>query len=302
MRLQDLEAYVEIAEWGSLTEAARALGMSQPALSRILRDLEREMGVRLLSRTGRGIELLAPGERFLRFARTALSGFEEARADIAAMAPGATEHLRISVPMGVGALIAPPIQRAFALRLPQLNVDVFEERTSQLSDAALQRRYDISLAFRFDGEPDTGLPLFIEAMAAVGRAGLVGPDAQPITLAEAAELPLMLPPMTRFRAMVNAAFAKIGRSPQVVRELESSGAMLAFALEGEGVAILPYSNLAAMVERDELSVRPIVDPPITRILKLLSREPTPHRAAREARTVLADTLRIIGKSAGWAEL
>jgi LysR family nitrogen assimilation transcriptional regulator len=302
MRFQDLEAFVEIVECGSLTEAARALDISQPALSRILRDLESSMGARLLARTGRGIELLPAGERFLDFARTTLDGLGAARGDIAALAPGAMEPLRISVPMGVAYLIAPPIVRAFALRLPALNVDVFEERTSQLSDAALQRRYDMSLAFTFDGETGEGQPLFIEAMAAIGRADLVGPDAVPISLADAADLPLMLPPMTRFRAMVNAAFARIGRTPHVARELESSGAMLAFAMEREGVAILPYSNLAGMVERDALSVRPIVDPPITRILKLLTRERSPRGRAREARDLLVETLRAQADSAGWLPL
>lgn len=302
MRIEDLEAFVTIVDSGSLTEAARLLDASQPGLSRILRDLERAMEARLLARTGRGIELLPAGERFLAYAKTVLDGLDAAKADIAALSPDAMEHLRISLPLGIGRLVAPPIQRAFALSLPAVSVDVFEERTSQLSDAALMRRYDLSLAFVFDGETNGGALLFREEMYLVGTPDLAGPDGEPIALRDVAPMPLMLPPMTRFRYMVNRAFEKIDRKPTVVRELESPGAILAFVHEREGVAILPYSNIANSLDRDLLSVRPIAGPTISRQLTLLSRDRSPRGVQREARDLLIEVLRKYAEPARWTSL
>src|SRR4029453_11744935 len=73
MELRHLRYFVAVAEEGSLTHAAeRRLPPAQPSLSRQIRDLELEIGVKLLERGARGIELTAPGRIFLDHARLAL--------------------------------------------------------------------------------------------------------------------------------------------------------------------------------------------------------------------------------------
>src|SRR6478735_7894218 len=73
MELRHLRYFIAVAETGSLTEAAkRRLYTSQPSLSRQIRDLEGEVGVELLSRSVRGVELTAAGKAFLDHARLVL--------------------------------------------------------------------------------------------------------------------------------------------------------------------------------------------------------------------------------------
>src|SRR5712692_6315721 len=79
MELRHLRYFVAVAEEGSLTVAAkRRLHTAQPSLSRQIRDLEYEVGVQLMSRTVRGIELTAAGRAFLDHARLALVQVEAA--------------------------------------------------------------------------------------------------------------------------------------------------------------------------------------------------------------------------------
>ena len=79
MELRHLRYFVAVAEEGSLTLAAeRRLHTAQPSLSRQIRDLETEVGVQLLTRTARGIELTAAGRIFLDHARVALLQVEAA--------------------------------------------------------------------------------------------------------------------------------------------------------------------------------------------------------------------------------
>src|ERR1700752_1209083 len=73
LELRHLRYFIAVAEMGSLTEAAkRRLYMSQPSLSRQIRQLEGQVGVQLLSRSARGVELTAAGAAFLDLARLAL--------------------------------------------------------------------------------------------------------------------------------------------------------------------------------------------------------------------------------------
>ena len=81
MELRHLRYFIAVAEAGSLTVAAeRLLHTAQPSLSRQIRDLEQEVGVALLSRNARGIELTAAGRAFLDHAKLALAQAEAAGA------------------------------------------------------------------------------------------------------------------------------------------------------------------------------------------------------------------------------
>ncbi len=75
---------------------------------------------------------------------------------------------------------------------------------------------------------------------------------QHIMIPDLVDMPLMLPRDSWFRNHLDDAFVAAGAQLHTVRNLETSAAMLAFALEGEGVTILPYSNIYAEIERNEV--------------------------------------------------
>lgn len=89
MSLCQIRYFVAIAEEGNMGRAAQRLNISQPPLSRHMRDLELELGTTLFERTPRGMTLLAPGERFLTRARRVLAEVElatrEAQQEYAAL-------------------------------------------------------------------------------------------------------------------------------------------------------------------------------------------------------------------------
>src|ERR1700761_1245310 len=94
--------YVAVIECGSLTAAARRLGLSLQAVSRLLADLEQSLGVQLVARTTRTCRPTAAGERFYGRIRTVLADIDLARNEVAASAVEVEGNLRIGAPKQFG--------------------------------------------------------------------------------------------------------------------------------------------------------------------------------------------------------
>ena len=94
-RLDELALFVAIADAGSLAGAGRRLGRSPPAVTRILADLERRLGVRLVERTTRRLALTDAGLRLAEHARRLVAAFEDAMSDTAGEAVAPRGRLRI---------------------------------------------------------------------------------------------------------------------------------------------------------------------------------------------------------------
>ena len=82
MELTPLRQFVAIAKAGHMTRASREIGVTQPALSAMVRKLEEEVGAPLLHRTGRGVELTEAGRVFLEHAREAVRAAESGVASV----------------------------------------------------------------------------------------------------------------------------------------------------------------------------------------------------------------------------
>ena len=102
MELRHLRYFVAIAEERSITRAAERLWIAQPGLSTQMRRLEVELGVQLLERHARGIELTQAGELFLERARVALAATDVAAGTGRDLEAGAIGHVRLGVASGPG--------------------------------------------------------------------------------------------------------------------------------------------------------------------------------------------------------
>ncbi|MGB3436175.1 LysR family transcriptional regulator [Achromobacter sp.] len=151
-RLEDLEAFIHIAETGSLTKAARNLGRSLQAVSRSLAALEEDVGVQLVHRTTRHSSLSEAGEAFFRRVKPAMEEIGEARLEVADRRAAPSGLLRVGAPVLFGPDFLVPIIAQYMRAYPQIEVDL------QLTDAFVDlATAGLDLVVRIADLPDSGL-------------------------------------------------------------------------------------------------------------------------------------------------
>ena len=123
-RFQSMQVFDAVADGGSFIGAARTLGLSKPAVSRHVAELEGRLGVRLLHRTTRRLSLTPEGEAFHARSKALLADLEAAEAEVTHRAERAIGVLKVNVPVSYGLLRLAPLWGRFMAQHPQVELDV----------------------------------------------------------------------------------------------------------------------------------------------------------------------------------
>ncbi|MEI9932758.1 MAG: LysR family transcriptional regulator [Rhizomicrobium sp.] len=152
MELRHLRFFVAVAEEGSLTTAAeKRLHTAQPSLSRQMRDLEFEVGARLMTRSVKGIELTPAGRAFLDHARLALAQVEAAGTAARRAAQPAKAVFALGFLTGQEMDWMPEAMRVLRDELPNTDVTVSSNYSPDLADALMRGRIDLAFMRREQG-------------------------------------------------------------------------------------------------------------------------------------------------------
>jgi LysR family transcriptional regulator, hca operon transcriptional activator len=145
MELRHLRYFIAVAEEGSfLTAAQRRLNTSQPSLSRQIRDLETEVGVRLLERQARGVALTDAGRVFLDHARLALSQVEAATNGARRIAQPQKPTLSMGFMVGLEVMWLPHLLRILREEEPEIEVTLTSQSSPELALALTRGKLDIA--------------------------------------------------------------------------------------------------------------------------------------------------------------
>lgn len=166
-RAGEMEAFAMVAREGSLSGAARALGLTPSAVSRIVARIEARLGVRLLLRTTRRLRLTAEGEAYARAATRILSDLDEVESGIADQA-SPRGRVRVSTSMAHGRMVIVPLLGAFVERYPGISVEI--DINDQIVDV-LGGRADVAIRFG----PLADSPLSARKLGETGRSVVASP-------------------------------------------------------------------------------------------------------------------------------
>ena len=152
--LQELQAFVAVAERASFRAAAEDLNLSQPALSRRIDKLEDLLGARLLERTTRRVSLTHVGRIFLERARGAIDELERAVLSIGDLAAQRGGLVTVACVPSVAYYFLPAIIHDYAERFPRIRVRIIDETAHTVLNSVVTGRADFGISFFGTQEPD----------------------------------------------------------------------------------------------------------------------------------------------------
>jgi LysR family transcriptional regulator, regulator for metE and metH len=303
LETRQLRILAAIADTGSLTAAAAALGLTQPALSHALRGVERQLGTPLFVRARRGMTPTEAGEQLLRTARQVLRELDAAQEAIARGAIGRGELVRLSTECYTAYHWLPAVLRDFRAACPRVELRVVPAAIGRPVQALQAGDIDVAIVARRDRDEGFAYHrLFEDELVAVlppdhPRAGQ--PHLAPADFT--GEHLLLYTADPRDSTVVRELLAPAGVTPAQVSYVPATGALLELVKAGVGVSVFARWAVAPEVRQGSLvairlgergiyrtwsaAVRPGAVQPLAlgTLVTLLQRHAPEFRAARRGR-------------------
>jgi len=287
LNFNHLRLFLAVAEYGGVTRAADAVFVSQPAVSKAVQELERQVGVPLLEHIGRRVALTEAGEILAGYARRIFALAEEGKREMDELRGLEQGQLAIGASTTIGIYLLPAVMGAFHARYPAISLTLIIENAELV--LARLRAGALDLAFmegsargddvRAEPYRRDDLTLVTAPTHPFARAGVATPD-------ELATAPfLMRERGSGTREAVEAAFLEHGIAPNTAMELGHTEAIKQAVAAGLGVSILSTLTVRPEVASGLLVAVPIVGVTISRMLLQVQRRA--YRPSSAARAFLA---------------
>jgi len=273
MELRHLRYFTAVAEEQNVTRAAARLHVSQPPLSRQIRDLEEELGVELFKRTARSVELTEAGKIFLAEARAVLLRSQEAVQAVRAVAAGTRGQVRVGYAPSLTVEILPRALKLFEQEHPGTRVSLHDCSTEEYGRKLLERKLDVALGVQPAGRMWRGVlfekmanyPLYCAVAAShplAKKRAISG-----LQISEERLIGYSRDEYPEYHAWLREIFRPLGFDPAIAEEHDSVTSLIAAVEAGRGLAIGPASLRCLAGPRLKLlPIRPSLPPLIMGVM------------------------------------
>lgn len=294
MDVSQLKTVVHVAELGSLSKAADRLGIAQPALSRQVRQLEKELGAHLFDRHGRGMVPTRVGRDVLDCAARVMAELDAIRDCASKEASSLRGVVTIGMTPTVASIVTVPLVTQVRLHHPQLAIRFTSAFSGHLIDWL--QRGELEVVVSYDPQPLRTLrvePVMMEDLLYIGVGDKLSLET-PVSFTAVSEGPLILPSSRHgLRAIIDECARKVGVVLDASLEADSFQTMIDLVQGGFGSTILPLAPIYHLIGAGRLCAAPIVDPHPRR--KLVVAYSTDRPVSRAARFVGEAFRRITGE-------
>lgn len=257
MTVRHLKTFIAVCEAGGITKAASALYVAQPAVSQTIAEIEKYYNVILFDRIGNRLVLTDSGKRLLAKAKETVASFDDF--EHLARESETNTDLHIGASLTIGRLFVPQMVAAIHRKLPQVRLSVVIQQTSVIDGLLVNGNLDFAFV---EGSIHSGHliteAVYQDQLMAVSSCQFAIP--KEITLEELTKYPLLLrEPGSASRDLLNAALSvnKLNVTPMI--ESASNQALIACAVAGNGIAVLPQNLVKDCVEQGKLKAVTITD-------------------------------------------
>lgn len=266
MNLKRLSYFLRIAELGSMNRAAEVLHIAQPALTRQIHLLEKEIGTVLFTRTGRGMQLTKEGEQLRAEIIAPLQQLDSAFKSARMPSGKVGGSVSLGMPASVRYVLAQPLINRVAKAEPSIKLRIVEAQADHLIEWLIAGTIDMALLY--GPSPDARMNdrgMVVEDLLLVGsREAALSPN-KPVNFKNLAKVPLILA-TSRHGVMPtlekNAYITKTRIN--ITQHVDSFELIKQLVISGAGYTILPYSAFMREHEAGLLSYTRIQNPVLTR--------------------------------------
>lgn len=276
LNLDHLRTFAQVVELGSFSAAAERGGVTQPAVSLQIRQLERRFGLKLVERIGRRAGPTAAGLELLTHIRVIDAALAQAEQAMTAHASQVSGRIRLGTGATACTYLLPPLLAELRRRFPALDVVASTGNTADMLRALENNTLDIGLVtLPAPGRMFQVTPVMEDEFVAIFPANDPGGIPAVVTPQTLALRPLVLfEPGARTRRLVDDWFEAAGVAAKPVMELGSTEAMKEIVAAGLGCAVLPKLAVTGAGQRDALVVRSLT-PRLSRDLAIVLRRDKP---------------------------
>jgi DNA-binding transcriptional LysR family regulator len=265
MELRHLRYFIAVAEEQNVTRAAARLYVSQPPLSRQIRDLEGELGVALFDHGAKAVRLTEAGRVFLTEARAVVQRAEEAVQTVKAVASGQRDEIHVGYAPSLTVELLPRALRFFQEANPGVRVQLHDMSTQEMLRGLRDGKLHVALLIQVSAKVMTGLVfeelhryavcVAVHPAHPLARVRKVGLE----QLANERLIAYTLADYPEYHVWLSDLFAPLKRPPEIGEERDSSTSLIASVEAGRGVALVQQGFDCLTGPR--LKVRPLTPAP-----------------------------------------
>jgi len=264
---RELRAVCAIAEHRSFMAASMTLGVSQPALTRIVQRLERAVGVELFRRTTRRVEVSPAGEKFIAVAERVLDDLRISLESLQEIAGEQRGQVIVSAVMSVAYSRMPRIVAEYRVSRPRIEVQLHEGVHGAVLEAVRSGVSDLGITYT-DKVPEefSSIALGREAFHVVLPKGHALAERRGVTLVQAAGYAMVsLPRQAQTRHLLDSLASAAGLTLQHAVTVDQFATLMQCVDAGVGLAIVPGGAVPAALSAGLVS-RPLIKPAVRRQL------------------------------------
>jgi DNA-binding transcriptional LysR family regulator len=304
-----LRCFLAVCAAQSMTRAAQAMHLAQPAMSMQIKNLEAELGVQLFERSKRGTQLTPAGRRFEQRAQDLLNALQHAVDDVRGLDTRPTGPVTLGLPQSMSRLLTVPLVAETLRRWPEVHLQVAELSSGFVSQLLARGDIDIGITFeRHDNPAMSYEHIAEEQLVLVGPAGaLPAPrgekhgEISAVPLAALQAYPLVMPGREHgLRILIDRIAQAHHIRLQPVAEVNAIHQILDVASSGVAYGVLSFAAVIGALQAGRVSAARIDSPPLSRPIYLAGLlHDAPSVAVSALRNLIKQTTRELIASGDW---
>lgn len=297
MDIKQLRYFIAIAEEGSLSAAALRLNVAQPSLSQHVLSLERELGVKLLERSPRGVSATQAGEVLLTHAREIALSMDAAVMAVRQSGSEPVGEVSFGLPSSVSMVLSVPLAETVRLELPTVRLRAIEAMSGFIQTWLENQSIDLGILYDISSVRHlTHRYLMTEDLfffSAPDAWPFATPEGTAVRLADISPVELVLPSKHHgLRVMIDRYTRSNAVRLNIATEMDALSQIKTMVSRGSGYTILAPAAAIDFVERGELVMAPIIEPRMTRPVYLVRNPAKPvTTASRELERITIEVIR-----------